>query len=400
MANNSVTPSGSSLDYEDTDDVCSVFIDDALSVSSDESELSAIHLATSIDDFVIWEQLNGCQEAAFYDIPSRYCDYLTVFNTQDSDSKPPCTAYKRTAVTESYDALLQIAGATKTTQAWSLPAPIRVLSDEDALRSRNIRVLEVAEVNPTAAIYFAPMSESHKGDGSLKEDHAETLQSSMSILAQGKQILFASTVFTSASHISPLNPNISFQTLRRYSRLATTALLRQAHSLQIDTPIFGILLRRNVVAIHVDWYEKHNDEVLSNSAFFPLDDEETDIKTWNLEQPREAREISLIFLTLKQYTHGIYAAQVESGLDKKCFRPWKWDTSSLPRILSLTQLRRDPKEPAQDKMARWRKGLDHSSSRETYKAWLKQRLIGKQAGHIGEEVGNDILSPPSTPGEV
>ena len=41
-------------------------------------------LATDIDCAVIWEILNGCQEAAFDDIPSKYQDCLTIFNTKDS----------------------------------------------------------------------------------------------------------------------------------------------------------------------------------------------------------------------------------------------------------------------------------------------------------------------------
>ena len=158
---------------------------------------------------------------------------------------------------------------------WSLPNPVKHLSQEDALWEKNVRVLEVSQVHPTAAIYLSLDRAAGDDincfnrtcDGGPPMITPGTFDKSMSPLVHATAPRFASTVFVSASHIFPHSKNISFQSVRRYSRLATTSMLRQTHALHIDTPVFGILLRGNLVAIHIDWCKEKNGVVVGFMQF-------------------------------------------------------------------------------------------------------------------------------------
>ena len=253
---------------------------------------------------MIWEILNGCQEAAFADIPNKYRHYLSIFNIKDNCFEEirstqkvgrrdifavkdvTYTPFRKPLTMEDMRHSLRLQVRLRrgmipqsipphailtsymrpSLEPWTLPNPVRPLSHEDALWRENVRVLEVSQVHPTAAIYLAldhvAMGDINCPEGTCNDEPPlitrRTFEKSMSPLVHATAPRFASAVFISASHTFPHSKNISFQSIRRYSRLATTSLLRQTHALHIDAPVFGILLRGNLVAIHVDWYEENN----------------------------------------------------------------------------------------------------------------------------------------------
>lgn len=134
-------------------------------------------------------------------------------------------------------------------QPWSLPAPLFRISAEDALLQRNVRVLQVSHMTPAAAVYFTP-----------DPCASSCILDIASPLLLPTKLIFASAVCTSSSQFLASNP--SFSILRRHNRLATTSALRQAHALRMDLPVIGILFRRREVAIHIDWYEDRDGQLV------------------------------------------------------------------------------------------------------------------------------------------
>lgn len=136
----------------------------------------------------------------------------------------------------------------------------------------------------------------------------------------------------------------------------------------------------------------------SFSAFYPLDDEEAEIKTWDLNHPSEKHELIAILSNLQQYTHERFASQVrrELGSVRTPIKSWRWDASCLSQTLSPTQLGQHLEEPPKDRIHRWQESLEISKEQVTSRAWLKQRLSIPQLIRQGKE----FLSPPSTPGDV
>lgn len=274
---------------------------------------SDTRLATDPDYAVIWELLHSCQEAALSDIPERYREYLSIFDTEHGglESEPVniqvcvqnfirklcvycyCRAARKKTRLMDFSRLqgpqksgmslptlyINVLGqrnaVAQSSELWSLPAVTRHLSQEDALRSPNVRVLNVAHVIPTAAVFlrpnpalvatkneFRPTSEA-AASAPATEEFSKVLESSASPLVHATEPLFASAVFTSASQISHRREQPSFYALWRYNRLAATSLLRQAHSFHMDIPVFGVLLRGDLVAFHIDWYEEREGVVVS-----------------------------------------------------------------------------------------------------------------------------------------
>lgn len=113
----------------------------------------------------------------------------------------------------------------------------------------------MSQVYPTAAVYIGVDCSDVTQDPGPPMTMLGSFDSNMSPLVHATVPCFASTVFAAASHIAP-DINLTHNVLRGYNRLATTSLLRQAHALQIDTPVFGVLLMKDIVAIHIDWYEE------------------------------------------------------------------------------------------------------------------------------------------------
>ncbi|KAF8500657.1 hypothetical protein BU17DRAFT_102422 [Hysterangium stoloniferum] len=356
----------------------------------DKTELSATQLAESTEHFAIWELLHGCQEAAFEDIPLKYKDCLAVFDV-NMESYLADEVYLGAS---QYDGLFALAGAVKTSDPWSLSAPIYDLSIEDAMSPLNMQVLAVSQVQPTAAC-FIPLDKGHnqhkRVDSAGLPVDSNIYYENASPLVHPKRPAIASAVFLSADIIGHDKP--SFNIMWRYNRLATTSLMREACSLGIDVPILGILLRDNLVAIHIDWYEEKTEDIQFNSAFIPSQPEEMDIRTWDLSQPQEARAFASILSNLRQYTWGTFATTVNNSV-RSCslsFKPWKWNSSVLRPLASSMHLDPYSETGSKDKVVDWMNRLPElSCNSET--VWVKQKLVGWEIG-----LDTNILSPPSTP---
>jgi hypothetical protein len=150
-----------------------------------------------------------------------------------------------------------------------LPAPIHGLSQEDAMSTLNCQILGVSHVQPTAACFIPPENGQHQH----QTINSESISVNLNVFRKNAGLLdpnrplMASAVFLSANIFGFHKP--PFEVMRRYNRLATTSLLREACSLQIDVPIVGILLRDNLAVVHIDWYEIFFGEmVMSNKNIF------------------------------------------------------------------------------------------------------------------------------------
>ncbi|GJJ09912.1 hypothetical protein Clacol_004136 [Clathrus columnatus] len=236
-----------------------------------------------IDWVIRWEQLNGCQEAAYEDIPSNHSDCLLIFSSVASGQPE-----RRVQDDLLFQNLITLLGATR--QPWPLPPPLYDLSEEDKVWVKNTWAHGLSEVQPTAAIYSPRMAITHGASrvGLIRRDDSKFIAGP----------ILASTVITSSEET--FGKEASFYTLRRYNRLATTSVLRTAYSLGIDIPVLGILLCYNRIAIHIDWYQIVYGEFTCNSTFYPSDNEE--IRTWDLDRPEDFQQIAQIFMNIRNYT--------------------------------------------------------------------------------------------------
>ncbi|KIJ29132.1 hypothetical protein M422DRAFT_250131 [Sphaerobolus stellatus SS14] len=383
MTKNSSTSSGtptlSSMNMEDSFEFHEH--DDSMSyLSYDDAGTSAERLALDTESWIVWETLHGCQEAAFEDIPSRFSECLSVFH--ESVVEPKENDY----TIATYEDIFRIAGATLCQEPWCLPSVVHQPSEYDAQRSYIAHILELSSVVPTASINV-------DFDPNRNFSYNPTFLDSSSPLFYNKEPQFASVVFTNASQLSCDPETLSFHEVRRYSRLATTAVLRQTHAFGVDSPIFGVLLKGREVAIHVDWYEERDGAIDCNSAFYEADT--TDIKMWNLNNSFDTHALFAILSNLSSYTHNSYTPKIHYSLShiRQPIKSWKWNPSTLPPVLTRTRIHElgYSNEPYGEKLQRWQSTLRIGKERP-------EKSLGGRL--LVANIPKDVLSPPSTPGEV
>src|SRR6266481_6309136 len=113
-------------------------------------------------------------------------------------------------------------------------------------------------------------------------------------------------------HTSPLHPQSSHH--REHpsftNQIAATSLLRQAHSFHIYIQVFSVLLQRDL-------------------ALYMLDNQQENLKIWDLRQLADACDIRIILANVRRYTSRPYALRVHKALNsvEGLIKPWKWDVS-------------------------------------------------------------------------
>lgn len=136
----------------------------------------------------------------------------------------------------------------------------------------------------------------------------------------------------------------------RQNRMATTAAVRQLHSLAIQAPIFGLVWSQGKVRAHIDWWIVKPDTTYPTvrSAAYPGpkgDRRRTSgiFHEWNLEEPNDILQVFLLIRNIDEWTVGRFQKLVTKGVNQLCddviqgrhqFRPWK-------RRGDLAQLIRD-----------------------------------------------------------
>lgn len=261
---------------------------------SDERVVSLQQFVEDLDYAIRWEELNGCQEAAFEDIPARYSYCLSIFarvtpELKNNDSFPTNPKL-----------LLSLLGPTNLNQEWPLPPPLYALSSEDKHSPKSIVAHGLSKVKLSAAVFPSRSNPNPNPNPGL-------LSSESKFEHPSGPIVLPSTVITSAKEI--FGRQVSFYTLRRYNRLATTSILRTAYALGIDIPVIGILICYNRIAIHIDWYEIVHGEFTCNSAFYTTSinsNDETDLnmemQIWDTDQPNDVHQLTQIFTNIHHYT--------------------------------------------------------------------------------------------------
>ncbi|OCH96056.1 hypothetical protein OBBRIDRAFT_359785 [Obba rivulosa] len=125
----------------------------------------------------------------------------------------------------------------------------------------------------------------------------------------------------------------------RQNRMATTAAVRQLHSLNVQAPIFGLVWSQGKVRAHVDWWTVKPDAAYPTvrSAAYPGrkgDRRRTSgiFHEWNLEEPNDMLEVFLLIRNIDRWTIGRFRERVIAGVNQLCddviqgrhqFQPWK-----------------------------------------------------------------------------
>jgi hypothetical protein len=123
-----------------------------------------------------------------------------------------------------------------------------------------------------------------------------------------------------------------------------------------------------------------------------------DIRTWDLNEPQQARAFAAILRNLRKYTLGPFASVVTKRLNLASgalpIKPWKWNRSVLPPTFSSVRSDRHLETTSRDKIIHWKNGLPKMTSNCGGKSWEKQRLE-EEVSEV--TIRTKVLSPPSTP---
>jgi hypothetical protein len=135
---------------------------------------------------------------------------------------------------------------------WALPALQSEILEEDGLDPLNLEVLSISTINVWKA--FQCITPNAGFEGLYRQSGSATVLSAIrqnqSPRSNPKRPEFFSAVLTANHQVFSDSP----YSLRRYSRLATSSLLRQLHSFNVDAPIFGVVLNKSQTSFDVNWY--------------------------------------------------------------------------------------------------------------------------------------------------
>lgn len=152
---------------------------------------------------------------------------------------------------------------------WLIPMPFDSLTDlaltsiymEDVLKSYRLDISAGVKVYPKAPTNWKTLV------GHIPTMHGEDLFDNLSPSARlNTQIAFYSAVVTTEDDC-PSDQMPSWEDMIKVNQFASATALRQQGSFQIDTPVFGIVLRSSRARVQVSWWSKVRDKPVSETDF-------------------------------------------------------------------------------------------------------------------------------------
>jgi hypothetical protein len=91
-----------------------------------------------------------------------------------------------------------------------------------------------------------------------------TVREALSLRWDANQVEFYSTVFTSWPFSERGDcGTFGLRPAYRYSRFATTAMLRQLYAIGVNLPVFGVFFKGLFAYVHVDWASEEDGYMVS-----------------------------------------------------------------------------------------------------------------------------------------
>ncbi|KAF9244556.1 hypothetical protein BU15DRAFT_42061, partial [Melanogaster broomeanus] len=124
----------------------------------------------------------------------------------------------------------------------------------------------------------------------------------------------------------------------RQNRIATASAARHLHSLNIKSPVIGLIWANGTVRAHIDWCEVVNEKPVVMSAPYSGFDEDSRVSDrlfheWVLDNPRDILQVYFLVRNIDAWTCGQFHNRVIAGLNdliesitlkEGLYLPWKW----------------------------------------------------------------------------
>ncbi|KAF8846231.1 hypothetical protein BDN67DRAFT_26728 [Paxillus ammoniavirescens] len=132
----------------------------------------------------------------------------------------------------------------------------------------------------------------------------------------------------------------------RQNRIATASAVRHLHSLNIKSPVVGLIWANGTVRAHIDWCEVVNGKPVVMSAPYSGSNEDLRVSDrlfheWVLDNPRDILQVYFLVRNIDDWTCTHFHNRVVTGLNSLVesvvlkdglYQPWKWVGSSSPAL--------------------------------------------------------------------
>ncbi|KIJ68197.1 hypothetical protein HYDPIDRAFT_36698 [Hydnomerulius pinastri MD-312] len=139
----------------------------------------------------------------------------------------------------------------------------------------------------------------------------------------------------------------------RQNRIATASAARHLHSLNVRTPVIGLIWANGTVRAHIDWCEVVEGKPVVMSAPYSGFDEgcvsDRPFHEWVLDNPRDILEVYFLVRNIDEWTCGRFHDRIVIGLNELVesltlkdgtYEPWKWAGNSAA-ALSVKVLKKE-----------------------------------------------------------
>ncbi|KAG9314234.1 hypothetical protein JVU11DRAFT_5021 [Chiua virens] len=355
-----------------------------------------LRIARNTRNFETWSAYQNCEEASLSDVPDEFMtDVQEIFNTRNRIPKA-WLGKKSTARYggEGLDKLSEVEELSVVYLAWkrlrkmrasnerwseadyvasvynvfrspaiknsifrvqctvSLPQPPSIVT-EDARR-----VLGTKSATPDCAVFLPaaltrPLSQSAKSPYKVLKNLPAIARSGTA--ARGSSFRYQSTPcaqlpdmpgfeFVSSFWEDKKPVHTFLDDAYRQNRIATASAARHLHSLNVKSPVIGLIWANGVVRAHVDWCDIVDDKPIVVSAPYSRPKNPTSDRPfheWDLENPSDILQVYFLVRNIDEWTCGRFHSRVIEGLNELVenitlkngtYQSWKWVGNTLPGL--------------------------------------------------------------------
>ncbi|KAH7885923.1 hypothetical protein F5I97DRAFT_1809627 [Phlebopus sp. FC_14] len=137
----------------------------------------------------------------------------------------------------------------------------------------------------------------------------------------------------------------------RQNRIATASAARHLHSLNIKSPVIGLIWTNGTVQAHIDWCEAGSPngvclQVVMSAPYSALEGRSEfgrPFHDWVLDNPCDILRVYFVIRNIDQWTCGRFHDRIVAGLknlvksithEEGSYHPWKWDGSTTLAVTS------------------------------------------------------------------
>ncbi|KAF9229122.1 hypothetical protein BS17DRAFT_4779 [Gyrodon lividus] len=242
----------------------------------------------------------------------------------------------------------------------SLPQPPSIAVDDAH------RILNTKSATPDCAVFLPaaltrPLSHSAKSPYRLLKNHPTVAKAGTA--TKGTSFRYQSTPcaqlpdmpgfeFVSSLWEDKKPVHSLLDDAYRQNRIATVSAVRHLHSLNIKSPVIGLIWANGTVRAHIDWCEVVNGKPVVMSAPYSGFEEDSRVSDrlfheWVLDNPRDILQVYFLVRNIDKWTCSQFHSRIVAGLNglvesiilkDGSYQPWKW-VSNLSSALTVKVLK-------------------------------------------------------------